>query len=119
VAVPYEKPHLNYEGQIAKLVGRGSEVPDTATAIEALKTIGYYRLSAYLHTFRPVGPNGGILRTWFNEESYSPPADPGPLDMKRAMPGHRMCKQAPGPIAVAQTVTNSRATPSSAPGTSL
>ena len=58
MAVPYEKPHLTYEEQIAKLVGRGLDVPDTAAAAEALKTIGYYRLSAYLHTFRPVDPNG-------------------------------------------------------------
>ena len=58
MGIPYEKPHLTYDEQIDKLVGRGLEVSDRAAAIDALKSIGYYRLSAYLHTFRPVKADG-------------------------------------------------------------
>ena len=58
MGIPYEKPHLTYDEQIDKLVGRGLEVSDRAAAIDALKSIGYYRLSAYLHTFRPVKVDG-------------------------------------------------------------
>lgn len=58
MGIPYEKPHLTYDQQIDKLVGRGLEVSDRAAAIDALKSIGYYRLSAYLHTFRPVKVGG-------------------------------------------------------------
>lgn len=55
---PYVKPHLTYEKQIEKLVTRGLEVPDVSAAASMLKSIGYYRLTGYLHTFRPIDPNG-------------------------------------------------------------
>lgn len=58
MGIPYEKPHLTYDKQIGKLVGRGLEVSDRAAATDALKSIGYYRLSGYLHTFRPVKADG-------------------------------------------------------------
>ena len=58
MGIPYEKPHLTYDQQIDKLVGRGLKVSDRAAAIDSLKSIGYYRLSAYLHTFRPMKPDG-------------------------------------------------------------
>ncbi len=58
MGVPYEKPHLSYDQQIDKLVGRGLEVSDRTAAIDALKLVGYYRLSAYLHSFRPLKADG-------------------------------------------------------------
>lgn len=58
MGVPYEKPHLTYDEQIDKLIARGLEVADRDAAAATLKLIGYYRLSAYLHTFRPPNPEG-------------------------------------------------------------
>ncbi len=57
MGVPYEKPHLTYEEQIDKLIARGLHVADRDEAAAKLKLIGYYRLSAYLHTFRPPKPD--------------------------------------------------------------
>ncbi len=58
MGIPYEKPHLTYEEQIDKLIGRGLEVADRDGAAATLRLIGYYRLSAYLHTLRPPKPDG-------------------------------------------------------------
>jgi abortive infection bacteriophage resistance protein len=58
VGIPYEKPHVTYEEQIDKLIERGLEVSDRDAAAATLRLIGYYRLSAYLHTFRPPKPDG-------------------------------------------------------------
>lgn len=55
---PYEKKHLTYEEQVAKLAGRGLEIPDHAAAAASLRWIGYYRLTGYLHTFRPIKDGG-------------------------------------------------------------
>ncbi len=41
------KPYLKYEDQIEKLKSRGCDIEDENFAIESLKHIGYYRLSAY------------------------------------------------------------------------
>lgn len=49
---PYAKPHLDYDEQLLKLEARGLHVQDRPRALNALRHIGYYRLSAYLHTFR-------------------------------------------------------------------
>ncbi|WP_181027135.1 Abi family protein [Rathayibacter sp. AY1E9] len=51
---PYAKPHLSYESQLAQLEQRGLIISDRTLASEALRSIGYYRLSAYLHTFRKI-----------------------------------------------------------------
>lgn len=53
---PYTKPHLTFSGQIQKLRDRGLHIQDDLAAEIALKRIGYYRLSAYLYTFRQVLP---------------------------------------------------------------
>lgn len=52
----YDKPHLSYEAQLERLESRGLSVPDRTSALRTLKQIGYYRLSAYLHTFRTFAP---------------------------------------------------------------
>lgn len=59
--VPYDKPHLTFDEQLAKLVGRGMPYRDHPAAIAALKRIGYYRLSAYTYSFRAMGDDGKRL----------------------------------------------------------
>ena len=52
MTIPYGKPHATYPERVAVLRSRGLECPDEAVAIELLKTVGYYRLSAYVYPFR-------------------------------------------------------------------
>ena len=52
----YIKPHLRYDEQLSLLAGRGLSYDDRAAAIRALKSIGYYRLSAYTYALRQPGP---------------------------------------------------------------
>jgi abortive infection bacteriophage resistance protein len=44
----YSKPHLTHQQQLALMVDRGLACPDEAGATDLLKTVGYYRLSAYV-----------------------------------------------------------------------
>ncbi|MEU8225411.1 Abi family protein [Kribbella sp. NPDC048915] len=55
--VAYTKPHLTHEQQLGQLVGRGLGCSDEPAAIELLKTVGYYRLSAYIYPFRELIPD--------------------------------------------------------------
>lgn len=48
----YSKPALNFSDQLAKLKGRGMIVGDETQTIHWLKTISYYRLSAYCRPFK-------------------------------------------------------------------
>ena len=48
----FTKPALSFPDQLAKLKQRGMVVQDDATAIRWLKSVGYYRLSAYFVPFR-------------------------------------------------------------------
>ncbi len=52
----YTKPHITYEKQLELLISRGLIVDDSvkADAIHALRTIGYYRLSAYMLPFQKI-----------------------------------------------------------------
>lgn len=52
--MPYSKPWLSYEQQLAQLKERGLTVTDDAAAIDYLERLGYYRLSAYWYPFRVV-----------------------------------------------------------------
>lgn len=54
---PYTKPHLTFSEQIQKLKDRGLDIQDDLAAEQALKRIGYYRLTAYLYTFRKLLPH--------------------------------------------------------------
>jgi len=54
----YTKPHLTHKQQLAQLVGRGLVCADESAAIDLLKTVGYYRLSAYIYPFREFMPSG-------------------------------------------------------------
>lgn len=57
----YDKPHLTFDEQLARLVERGMQYRDHAAAIVSLKRIGYYRLSAYTYSFREVDQAGQRL----------------------------------------------------------
>lgn len=48
----YNRPWMNFAGQLALLKSRGMVVTDDAAAISYLERIGYYRLSAYWFPFR-------------------------------------------------------------------
>ncbi|MCU1637062.1 MAG: hypothetical protein JWQ68_2301 [Cryobacterium sp.] len=53
MGVPYEKQHSTYDEQVQdKLIGRGLRVDDRSKALSVLRSVGYYRLSGYLHTFK-------------------------------------------------------------------
>lgn len=50
--MPYEKPWTSFEEQLEILKERGLSITDESKALEALKRIGYYRLSGYLYPFK-------------------------------------------------------------------
>lgn len=52
--LPYTKPYLSLNDQLALLKSRGLQVADDAQAIECLHRNGYYRLSAYWYPFREI-----------------------------------------------------------------
>jgi abortive infection bacteriophage resistance protein len=53
----YTKPHLTHRQQLTKLIERGLACSDEAAAIDLLKTVGYYRLTAYIYPFREMLPD--------------------------------------------------------------
>ena len=52
MSVPYRKPHLTFDEQIALLKSRGMTISDEGKAKDYLQRIGYYRLSGYWYPFR-------------------------------------------------------------------
>ena len=56
----YTKPPLTFDQQLQKLKHCGLLIDNDELALFNLKTIGYYRLSAYWHPFRKIGQNGVI-----------------------------------------------------------
>ncbi len=50
--MPYSKPWMSYDDQLAQLKQRGLNVTDDDKALAYLKRIGYYRLSGYWFPFR-------------------------------------------------------------------
>lgn len=65
----YDKPHLDYNKQVQKMIDRGLDVPNRAQAVAALKRIGYYRLSAYTYPLRLPGSEPKTRRSEFREGS--------------------------------------------------
>ena len=49
--ITYEKPHLSYHEQIQLLKNRNLIINDEDYALQKLKHISYYRLSAYFIPF--------------------------------------------------------------------
>ncbi len=52
----YSKPYLTFEQQLELLKSRGLQITNDAKAIEYLRRIGYYRLSAYWYPLRELIP---------------------------------------------------------------
>jgi abortive infection bacteriophage resistance protein len=65
--IPYKKPHLTFDAQIALLKSRGMSISDEAKAKDYLQRIGYYRLSGYWYPFRQTeskkSSDGTIVHT--------------------------------------------------------
>lgn len=59
------KPALTFEQQAQKLINRGLIAPSQETLISYLKSVNYYRLSAYWYTFKTLDPQT-------NEEFFVP-----------------------------------------------
>ncbi len=56
----YAKPPLEYEQQLLQLKERGLVFEDDKPALHCLKTISYYRLSAYRHPLRKINQGGAL-----------------------------------------------------------
>ncbi len=52
MSTTYQKPFLRFAEQLQLLKARGLRVSDETTAMDYLRRIGYYRLSAYWYPFR-------------------------------------------------------------------
>lgn len=52
----YLKPHLTYAQQLALLESRGLRCDDHDAGLALLRSVGYYRLSAYVYPFREMLP---------------------------------------------------------------
>ncbi|XEI32720.1 Abi family protein [Aeromonas veronii] len=50
--MPYTKPWLSHQDQLAQLQRRGMTITDQTIALDYLERIGYYRLSGYWYPFR-------------------------------------------------------------------
>lgn len=64
------KDHLSYEDQLTRMLDRGLTSGDRAIAIEALKRIGYYRLSAYTYPFREPPTDADIAAGRTRAETF-------------------------------------------------
>jgi len=58
----YTKPALSFEQQAQRLLDRGLVVPGKATLVEHLKTVNYYRLSAYWYPYKRIDAVTGAER---------------------------------------------------------
>jgi abortive infection bacteriophage resistance protein len=63
--IPYAKPYLTINEQIALLEHRGMVCADHIAATGALRRYGYYRLSGYWYPFRQVGLTSGSISETF------------------------------------------------------
>ena len=52
----YAKPHLSYDQQLEVLMRRGLVCENRSAALNLLRSVGYYRLSAYVYPFRQLLP---------------------------------------------------------------
>lgn len=69
MTIPFSKPAIDTQAQLNLLLARGLIVADHVVAIQALNSIGYYRLSGYLYPFRTRDANGVVLDNYFPESS--------------------------------------------------
>ncbi|BBY58450.1 Abi family protein [Mycolicibacterium sarraceniae] len=80
--VTYDKPHLTYEQQLARLVERGMPYRDHAAALSSLKRTGYYRLSAYTYSFRKRDADGVVESQFVDGSSLEAAVDLHDFDVK-------------------------------------
>ena len=70
--VRYTKPALTFEEQIALLKSRGLVIDDEKRAIRHLSNVSYYRMSAYMLSFKKLDADENVLdefeegTTWDN-----------------------------------------------------
>lgn len=69
MSVPFIKPALSIDAQIAQLISRGLEISDVVKATKYLGNINYYRLSAYWFTFLEDPKNQHIFKKGTTFES--------------------------------------------------
>jgi len=65
----YTKPHLSFEAQLAKLTARGLACDDAARTLQVLRSVGYYRLSAYVYPFRELLPSDEQMGVHYRSDS--------------------------------------------------
>jgi abortive infection bacteriophage resistance protein len=65
MTIPFSKPAVDINKQLNILLARGLVVANQPVAIQALNSIGYYRLSGYLYPFRTRDASGVVLDTYF------------------------------------------------------
>lgn len=65
--VPFTKPWLSYDDQVAKLQGRGLVVSDPAAAAEFLSHVNYYRFDGYCLAFKNDDPKAFDAGTTFEQ----------------------------------------------------
>lgn len=77
----FDKPAKTIDGLITLAQSRGLIVDDYDTAHEAIKHIGYYRLSGYMLPFQEKG-NGGTSHTFLERASFKDILDTYTFDRK-------------------------------------
>lgn len=71
MAIVYSKPVLSVEEQLNKFIGRGLIVSDRENATKILRSIGYYRLSGYLHPMRERDGQGFVLDKFVDDSNWN------------------------------------------------
>ena len=59
--VRYTKPALTFEEQIALLKSRGLVIDDEQRATRHLSNVSYYRMSAYMLSFKKFDTDGNVF----------------------------------------------------------
>lgn len=71
MAINYSKPPLTIEEQLKKFIKRGLIVSDEVNATKTLSSIGYYRLSGYLHPLRERDAKGLVLDKFVDNSNWN------------------------------------------------
>lgn len=65
MTIPFSKPAVDINTQLNILLARGLVVANQTLAVQALNSVGYYRLSGYLYPFRTRDASGLVLDTYY------------------------------------------------------
>ena len=66
----YQKPAFTFEQQLDRLVDRGLIIDDRAYALSKLKTINYFRLSAYCYPFRIRDEHSNVTSNFIQDANF-------------------------------------------------